>query len=151
MQICNVEQQRWWQGHQVSSLLPNIAREKTQASIEIFNVVRKIIANNGEKEKQLDSSVFFVVVVWTKFMENGKKPCMLPKYFLKNKVKNEKWFFLKTPGKKRMQEKAIASEMLSSLVGNGTLAVVKNLLACDSLFLTWPSTIVVGLWLNSLM
>ena len=45
----------------MSSLLPNIAREKTKASIEIFNVVRKIIANNGEKEKQLD--LFFVCLL----------------------------------------------------------------------------------------
>ena len=88
MQTCNVEQQRCWQGHQASSLLPNIAREKTQASIEIFNVVRKIIANNGEKDKQLELSVF-CLFFWTKFMENGTKSCMLPKYFLKRKVQTK--------------------------------------------------------------
>ena len=44
-----------------------------------------------------------------------------------------------------MQEKTIASEMLSSVVGTCTLAVVNKILACGSLFLTWPSVIGVDL------
>jgi len=40
-----------------------------------------------------------------------------------------------------MQEKTIASEMLSSVVGTCTIAVVNKILACGSLFLTWPSII----------
>ena len=44
-----------------------------------------------------------------------------------------------------MQGKTIASKMLSSVVGTCTLAVVNNLLACCSLFLTWPSIIGVDL------
>ena len=44
-----------------------------------------------------------------------------------------------------MQEKTIASKMLSSVVGTCNFAVVNNLLACGSLFLTWPIPIGVDL------
>lgn len=44
-----------------------------------------------------------------------------------------------------MQEKTIASKTLNSGVGTCTFAVVNNLLACGSLFLTWPSPIGVDL------
>ena len=62
----------------MSSLLQNIMRERTLANSGVFNVVSKIIANNGEKKKLLEVFVFFFL---TEFMEDGEKPCMLPKIF----------------------------------------------------------------------